>query len=76
MDCIWIARWPKGQTDPDTALRAAEAVRDHWKELALDQGFDPDKNICLAQSDTMVAVGLSPEMDAEFREGPGEWRFY
>ena len=76
MDCIWIARWAKGETAPGLAMRAAMPVRDHWRELALDQGLDPDENVCLAESDAMVAVGLSPEMDEEFREGPGAWRYY
>ncbi len=48
----------------------------HWREVALDQGLDPDKNVVRAESERLISVGISEEMDMEFREEPGEWRFY
>lgn len=73
---IWVARWIKAPGKEAGVKQAAEAVRQHWREAALDQGLDPDKNVTVAEGDREIRVGISEEMDEEFREGPGEWRYY
>ena len=39
-------------------------------------GFDPARNVTVAESDKEIRVGVSEELDATFREEPGEWRYY
>lgn len=73
---VWVARWLKRAGHEDEARRAAEQIRAHWMEAALDQGLDPEENVTMAESDRFVRVGISQFMDEEFREGPGEWRYY
>ena len=73
---VWVARWLKRDDTVEDVRRAAERLRAHWAEAALDQGLDPGENVTLAESDREVRVGISEHMDMEFREGPGEWRFY
>ena len=73
---VWIARWLKRPGHEDEVRRAAEHIRAHWMEAALDQGLDPGENVTMAESDRFIRVGISEHMDAEFREGPGEWRYY
>lgn len=73
---IWVARWLKKDKNLDEVKRSAENIRDHWREVALDVGFDPAKNVTVAEGDKEIRVGISEEMDMAFREEPGEWRFY
>lgn len=73
---VWVARWVKKDGKVDEAKQAAENIKNHWREVAQDEGFDPDKNVTVAESDKLIAVGISEEMDMEFREGPGAWRHY
>lgn len=73
---IWVARWLKKPEALDEVRKAADVIRKHWEENALDQGLDPAKNVTVAEGDKEIRVGISEEMDEEFREGPGEWRYY
>lgn len=73
---VWVARWVKNDKNIEEIRAAASHVAKHWREVALDQGLDPDKNVVQAESERLVSVGISEEMDMEFREEPGEWRFY
>lgn len=73
---IWVARWLKKEDNEEDVKQAAEAIRKHWEEVALDQGLDPGKNVTIAESEKEIRVGISEEMDEVFREGPGEWRYY
>lgn len=76
MDCVMINNWQKSDTAPGAAEQAAELTRRHWQEIALDHGYNPETNVCLAERDGMVMVGLSEEMYEDFREGTGGWSFY
>jgi hypothetical protein len=73
---VWVARWVKKDGSIDEVKKAADNIKTHWREVAMDEGFDPDKNVTVAESDKLIAVGISEEMDMEFREGPGSWRHY
>lgn len=73
---IWVARWLKKESNEADVKPAAEAIRKHWEEVALDQGLDPAKNVTIAEGEKEIRVGISEEMDEVFREGPGEWRYY
>lgn len=72
----WVARWIKREANVKSVMQSAEAVRDHWYELAADIGLDPQRNVIIAESETEVRVGLSEQLATEYREGPGEWRYY
>lgn len=73
---IWVARWPKKPDNRDEVKQAAQNIRAHWEQVALDEGLDPAMNVATAEGDKEIRVGISEEMDEIFREGPGEWRYY
>ncbi|MFP5257558.1 MAG: hypothetical protein ACLGQH_00925 [Acidobacteriota bacterium] len=73
---IWVARWIKRPGQEEALRQAAGHIRRHWEEVCLDVGFDPTKNVALAESDKEIRVGISAELDLSFREEPGEWRYY
>ncbi|BBD09033.1 hypothetical protein [Desulfovibrio ferrophilus] len=75
MNCVMINNWKKSEKAPEAAQQAAEMTRKHWQEIALDHGYAPN-NVCLAERDGVVMVGLSEEMYEDFREGTGGWSFY
>lgn len=73
---IWVARWLKRPGQEEALRQAAGHIRRHWEEVCLDVGFDPAKNVTMAESDKEIRVGVSEELDLSFREEPGEWRYY
>ncbi|WP_043645841.1 hypothetical protein [Fundidesulfovibrio putealis] len=73
---IWVARWLKKPGNEAEIAAAAANVRAHWEQSALDQGLDPAKNVTQAEGDKELRVGISEEMDEEFREASGGWRYY
>ncbi|EPR37211.1 hypothetical protein dsx2_1154 [Desulfovibrio sp. X2] len=73
---IWVGRWVRKQGQEKTARSAAEGVRMHWRDVALDVGLDPDMNVVLAESEKMLAVGISQELDEVFREEGTAWQYY
>lgn len=76
MDWVNVARWIKKPGQEDEVRRAAEGVRRHWEEVALDVGYDPKKNVTLMEGDKELRVAISDEMDTTFREGGGSWQYY
>ena len=73
---VWVARWLKKPGNEEEVRGAAESIRQHWEEVCLDDGFDPAKNVTVAEGEKEIRVGISEELDMNFREEPGEWRFY
>lgn len=73
MSWVLVSRWIKKENEADIR-KAAEAVRSHWENVALDVGLDPAKNVEFQEGSKEVRVYISEEMDALFREEPGEWR--
>ena len=73
---IWVARWLKRSGHEDDVRQAAEQIRRHWEESCLDVGYNPASNVTVAESEKEIRVGISAELDATFREEPGEWRYY
>jgi len=73
---IWVARWLKKPGNEAEIAAAAANVRNHWEQAALDQGLDPVRNVTQAEGDKEIRVGISEEMDEEFREASGGWRYY
>jgi hypothetical protein len=71
---VTVARWLKKEGNEDEIMKAAEAVRDHWREVSMDQGFDPDKAVTIDNGETELRVGIAEDVDKVFREGPGGWR--
>jgi hypothetical protein len=71
---VWVARWLKKNDNLKEIQRDADKVRNHWSEVALDVGLDPELNVTVLDGEREVRVGISEEMDLHFREQPGEWR--
>jgi len=68
---IWIFRWRKKEGKELEAREITSKVREHWEELAQDQGLDPAKNVILQEFDKEIRVGISEEMDDDFSQGGG-----
>lgn len=71
---IWVARWLK-RSDVDDVRQAAARIRKHWEDVCLDVGYDPEKNVTVAENEQEIRVGISEAVDASFREEPGAWRY-
>jgi hypothetical protein len=71
---IWVARWLKRSGQEEEIRLAAGQIRKHWEDVCLDVGFDPASNVTVAETDKEIRVGISEELDMNFREEPGEWR--
>ncbi len=71
---VWVARWLKKGDNLEEIKNFAEKVKDHWREVALDVGRDPELNVTLDEGEKEIRVGISEEMDMQFREEPGGWR--
>jgi hypothetical protein len=75
-DWRWVGRWVKTAGKEEEHRKAAETTRDHWREVALDVGLDPDKNVTLSESEKMLAVAITEQMDTLFREEGTSWQYY
>jgi hypothetical protein len=71
---IWVARWLKRSGQEEEIRQAAGQIRKHWEDACLDVGFDPTRNVTVVEGDKEIRVGISEELDMNFREEPGEWR--
>jgi hypothetical protein len=72
---IATARLPRAEWEHNIVARhKMEDVISHFRELALDVGMDPDRNVVIQRLDDEVRVGISPELDLYLRESPGEWK--
>lgn len=71
---VWVARWLKKDNNLQEIQRDADKVKNHWSEVALDVGLDPELNVTVLDGEKELRVGISEEMDLYFREQPGEWR--
>jgi hypothetical protein len=71
---IATARIPRHAYEENgEARRKMEGILSRLRELALDVGMDPDRNVVIQRVDDEVRVGISPELDLYLRESPGEW---
>ncbi len=74
---VTAARYPQESYEGNVAVKnKVDGVKHHLEELALDNGFDPEKNVTLLNTDGEVRVGVSEEFDLFLREAPGAWRYY
>ena len=69
-----VFRHIKHSSGMETIHAAAEKVKNHWEELALDQGLDPAQNVELQESDKEIRVMISEQLSAVYSEEPGSWR--
>ncbi len=72
---IATARIPRHIYEEDiNAQRKMDSVLAHLRELALDVGMDPERNVVVQRLDEEIRIGISPELDLYLRESPGEWK--
>ena len=69
-----VFRQIKQQAAMEMIQAAAEKVKKHWEELALDQGLDPASNVQLLESDKEIRVVISEQLSDIYSEEPGSWR--
>lgn len=58
------------------ARRNMDGILAHLRELALDVGMDPDRNVVIQRLDDEIRVGISSELDLYLRQSPGEWNLH
>jgi len=69
-----VFRHRKHPSGMEAIQAAAEKVKKHWEELALDQGLDPAKNVEFQENDKEIRVVISEQLSAVYSEEPGSWR--
>jgi len=74
MSWVYVNRFYKNEsTEPEVGEKVDNVTR-HWRNVALDLGFDPEQNVHVEEGEEMVAIAISEELDATMRTGPGTWR--
>ena len=73
MSWITVNRFFRTENTEQDAKEAVERVSRHWQNVALDLGFDPERNVNVEEGEKMYAVAISEELDATMRREPGDW---
>lgn len=73
MGWLYVNRFYKTENTEQEAREAMDSVAQHWRNVALDLGFDPERNVTTEEGDRICAVFISEELDSTMREEPGDW---
>ena len=73
MSWVHINRFYKTKNTEQEAKDAVDKVATHWRNVALDLGYDPDTNVQVQEGDKLYLVSISEELDATMRQEPGDW---
>jgi hypothetical protein len=74
MSWVYVNRFMKTEKNKDKVKELVDANVEHWRGVALDLGYDPDKNVMMEEGDKLINIAITEEMDMTMREEPGEWR--
>mgnify|MGYP006294922821 FL=1 len=73
MSWVYVNRFYKtGSTEPDVKQTVDNVIK-HWRNVALDLGYDPERNVHVEEGDKLFAVAISEELDQTMRTEPGDW---
>jgi hypothetical protein len=73
MSWVIVNRFYRSENTEQDAKEAVDRVSRHWQNVALDLGYDPQKNVNVEEGDKMYAIAISEELDATMRREPGDW---
>lgn len=74
MAWIWVTYYIKTDKNQEMVQALLQQNLDHWKEVALDIGLDPEKNVIAQENEKQARIGISREFDEVMREEPGDWK--
>jgi 1,2-phenylacetyl-CoA epoxidase catalytic subunit len=74
MGWVTVTRFIKSDRNRDMVEQYLQRNREHWEEVALDVGLDPEKNVQVQENDKEARIDISEEMDQLFREEAGSWK--
>ena len=74
MEWVTVTRYIKTEKNRDLVEQYLQRNREHWEEVALDVGLDPEKNVRVQSDDKEARIEISAEMDLYFREEAGSWK--
>jgi len=73
MSWVSVNRFVKTEKNEQEAREAVDKVAKHWRDVALDLGYDPDDNVNVVEGEKMFNVAISEELDATMRQEHGDW---
>ena len=73
MSWVTVNRFYRTENTEQDAKEAVDSVSRHWENVALDLGYDPEKNVKVEEGEKMYALAISEELDATMRQEPGDW---
>lgn len=74
MSWVHVSRMLRTEKQKDQLQKLVDTNKKHWEDVALDLGFDPEKNVRIEEREQVVNISISEELDLALREEPGEWR--
>ena len=73
MSWVSVNRFVKREKNAQEVQEAVDKVAKHWRDVALDLGYDPDDNVNVVEGEKMFNIAISEELDATMREEHGDW---
>jgi hypothetical protein len=73
MSWVSVNRFVKREKNAQEVQEAVNKVAKHWRDVALDLGYDPDDNVNVVEGEKMFNIAISEELDATMREEHGDW---
>ena len=73
MSWVSVNRFYKTEKNKQDVQEAVQKVTNHWRDVALDLGFDPKDNVNVEEGEKMFNISISEEFDATMKQEPGDW---
>ena len=73
MSWIYVNRFYKTDSTEPEVRQTVDKVTRHWRNVALDLGYDPERNVQVEEGEKLFVVAISEELDSTMRTEPGDW---
>ena len=74
MSWIQVTHFMKIERNKEQLQQLIDENVQHWQNVALDIGLDPEKNVALEDDGRKAVILISKDMDLALSEEPGEWK--
>jgi len=74
MDWVYVTRFVRTENNKDRVQPLIDENIRHWKDVSLDVGLDPEKNVAVEEKGSEVFIAISKDLDITLSEEPGEWK--
>ncbi|MCF8039701.1 MAG: hypothetical protein K9K79_10325 [Desulfohalobiaceae bacterium] len=74
MSWIQVTHFMKIERNKEKLQQLIDENVQHWQNVALDIGLDPEKNVALEDDGRKAVILISKDMDLALSEEPGEWK--